>query len=232
MQKGCLDLNNGSVEGVILSSIPFLDKGKILTVFSNSLGLVRFIIKGLCSKKSHILTWIEPFSQVEMCYQKHRSDLLKLTDIHPIDTHLDLRKRLSSLNAASQICKSLLHSQLPEKPSPPLYSLLTLYLKQIPLFEDPSSLVLSFYLKLLKQEGLIHLTENCSACTEAKASFLHMGEGFCKTHRPLPAQYFSEEHWKMLMTLLHAQNFAALKGVLPSALLMEQIQEYFREQLR
>lgn len=206
-----------STSGIILRTIPYQDSARILTVFSKTSGLMSFFIKGLSPKKSHLTSLTEPFNEVEIHYKKGRTDLHLITDLSSIHSHPDLRLRLSSLQAAGKLLHAVLSSQLPGKPAESLYRLLSLYLKNIPHFDNPHILTTSFYLKLLKHEGSLSLSASCSSCEQTNARFLHEGESFCPAHAPKTAHPFSKEDWTLLHLLTHAQTFDLLKTLpLPS----------------
>ncbi len=219
---------DNAICGVILRTIPYQDTARILTVFSACSGVMSFFIKGLSQKKSHLLSLTEPFNEVEIHYRKGRSDLLFLTDLSGINSNPHLRERLSSLKAASKLTEAILHSQLPGKPASPLYLLLTLYLKHIPFFEDPSILTTSFYLKLLRHEGLLVLSPACGICN-ARASFLDAGESFCSLHASKNAHRFSQEEWSLLETLAHAGHFESLKKLHLPAHFPTWAEQYLKE---
>ncbi len=145
-----------SVKAIVLRALPFKDNQKILTLFSDSLGVTSMILKGLTSKKNCTLTFSQPFCEAEFLFSKGNSELLKFQDGSILDLHLPLRSSLNFLKTASSMVNAILRSQLPGKPSPELYSLLSSFLKQVPLFSFQETLLSCFYLKVLKHEGSYH----------------------------------------------------------------------------
>lgn len=153
-----------TAEGIVLRSFVYKEKERILTLFTKEFGLVSIIVKRLSTKNYGMLALVSPLSCGEFIFTKGNndrgnSDLYRFYDGTLLDEHLFLRTDWRHLETAGALAMALLHSQMPEKPAPLLYSLFVSYLKQIPFFEDPSSLLASFYLKVLHHEGLLPQTE-------------------------------------------------------------------------
>lgn len=147
-------MQHKTTSAIILRSIPFKDHQKIVTAFSKELGLISIIVKGLSSKKFFKLAFCESFCEAELVISKNRGDLFTLNDGSILDLHLPLRQELRYLYTASSMTKAILDSQLPEKPSSLLYTLLSMCLHQIPTFPCLNTLLACFYLKTLKNEGV------------------------------------------------------------------------------
>ncbi len=141
------------VEGIVLRVTPYKDRHRIVTLFTSQAGMISLLAKKVSTPEKMAL--LSPFSRIEALYFKKQSDLCLLKDGTLIDGHLFLRDKWSYLETAGKMAQILLHSQLPGKSSPLLYALFKMCLKQLPQFEDPSSLLLFFYLKLLTHEGIL-----------------------------------------------------------------------------
>ncbi|NGX59326.1 MAG: DNA repair protein RecO [Chlamydiae bacterium] len=192
-------------EGLVLRSIDYKDRQKIITLFTPTRGLISLIVKNITRKKSHLLTLTSPFTQAEYHFSIRRSELYTYCDGTPINTHLNLRENLTHLKAAILLAKALLTSQLPNKPAPDLYLLLLTYLKYLPTFADPTSLTASFYLKLLKHDG--HLSPS---------------------HREPP---FTPNEWNELLPLLTTRNITTLRQITTSPDLHHQIETHFHKKI-
>jgi DNA repair protein RecO len=160
---------------------------------------VSMIVKGLSKKKPIFTSLTEPLCEVEFVYTKGSSDLLKFQDGTLIDPHLNLREKYSFLQTALEMAQAVLKSQMPEKPSPLLYALFSSFLKQIPYFSFPDSLLGSFYLKFLKHEGHFN----------SAAPF-----------RPDMLQ-----DWHLVLQLCEAHSFHQLKEIKISPQLLQKIKE-------
>lgn len=140
-------------EGVILQSLDFQDYHQILTVFTRDEGLVKLITKRSYGKRQG--TFTTPLTQAEFIYKAGNAEIFKCQEVSIIHQHLGLRQNLVTLEAACEILKAILLTQLLHATAPQLYALLVLYLTRMPLFEDPHAITASFRLKLLKHEGLL-----------------------------------------------------------------------------
>lgn len=145
-----------SMKAIVLRSLLFKDNQKILTLFSDVSGVTSMILKGLTSKKSCTIAFSQPFCEAEFLFSKGHSELLRFHEGSILDLHLSLRNSLSFLKTASSMINAIIRSQLPGKPSPELYALLSSFLKQVPLFVSQETLLGCFYLKILKHEGSYH----------------------------------------------------------------------------
>ena len=205
-------------EGIVLRSLDYKDNQRIITLFTPQ-GLLSLIVKGLNSRNTQLTTLTSPFSQGEFLFKRGRSDLLSFLDGSLIDSHLFLREQLSSIETASALSKVILTSQLAGKCSFELYALFCCYLKQIPSFASPSSLLASFQLKLLTHEGLLLLSKHCNRCKAKDAHFLSKGESLCQDHPLEEAFSFSPEEWDYLIQLQEAKQFSVLRRlILPNQL--------------
>jgi DNA repair protein RecO (recombination protein O) len=206
-------------EGIVLRSLDFKERQKIITVFTLESGVISLIFKSAAGSFVPLTT---PFCHAEFIYTKGRGDLFRFQDGSLIDPHLKLRQGLRHLNAAGELTNLIYTSQLPGAPSPVLYSLFLSFFKQIPSFEDPTALILSFRLKMLKVEGRLALTSHCSHCSKA-ALILQKGESLCPAHAPSHLHRFSPDHWEILHKLAHARNFDELRFCLTDKILKEKL---------
>lgn len=192
-------------EGLVLRSIDFRDRQKILTLFTPTMGMISLIVKGINRKKSHLLTLTSPFTRGEYLFRISRSDLYTFQDGTPLATNNSLRENLNHIEAAILLSKALLKSQMPEKPAPALYKLTTTYLEHLPTFDDPTPLTASFLLKLLKHEGHLALD--------------HVSPSF------------TQNDWKVVSILSELRTIKKLKETSVSSSLHDKITSLFEKSL-
>jgi len=190
--------------GIVLKSFDYQEKARILTLFSKEEGVLSLIVKKISTQSPHLLSLSTPFCEGEYSYLKKRSDLYLFQEGIVLTPHLTLRNRLSSLRAASHLAQLVLSSQMPGQSSPFLYLLFSSYLKQLPLFEDPFSLVSSFEIKLLIHEGLM------------------------PSHRD---PFFSQEEWSLLVDLAEVRSFTALKKLKVEETMQKKVREYTKTKM-
>jgi hypothetical protein len=192
------------VDGIVLRTTLYKETHRIITLFTAEAGLISFMAKRVKTPEKMVL--LSPFSQIEVIYRKKLSDLYLFKDGSLITDNLFLREKWDYLETAGKMAQIILHSQLPGKPAPLLYALFTACLKQIPHFEEPTCLLLLFYLKLLTHEGLLSLDD--------RGSF------------PIP---LSAKEWDVMMELANNRSFKALqkrKGLTP---LLQQLEKNLKE---
>jgi DNA repair protein RecO len=214
-----------STLGIVLRSLDYKDSQRIITAFT-PIGRISIIVKGI-TRRSALLALTTPFCEAEFVFRRSRSDLLLFLDGTVIDNHLLLRGRLSSLETAGSLAHAILSSQLEGKSSADLYQLFRFYLKQIPSFESPASLLASFQLKLLSYEGLLALSSQCNRCLKASV-FLSKGECLCAAHPLEDGFEFSPEEWPLLLQLEQAKQFSALRALTLDAPLCQKIDVFFK----
>jgi DNA repair protein RecO (recombination protein O) len=198
-------MSEEKTNGIVLRSTDYKDRQRIITLFSHEAGLISLVIKGISRRNTRLLALSTPFCEGEFLFRRGTSDLMRFTDGTILNEHLILRHQLSHLQTAGSLCQSILTSQLPGKSAPHLYLLFKTYLNTITTFDDPTPLLASFQLKLLKHEGILSFEET------------HL------TFTP------SEQH--TLNTLLNAQQFTTLRTLSLPSPLTEKITTLFKTSL-
>ncbi len=220
------------VEGIVLRAFDYKERQRIITLFTQEAGIISLIIKEISKKNFRLLSLSTPFSQVEIQFKKGRSDLFHYIDGTIIDEHLRLRQQYAYLQTAGSLAQGILQSQLPGKPAPFLYLLFRSFLKQVPLFDNHATLLASFRLKLLRHEGLLALSPECTHCVDAPARFLLRGESVCSFHQGSSGIGFNEEEWRILNHLESTQQFSTLHSLKIPPHFPDLIAACFRDRLR
>ncbi len=133
--------------GLLLQSIPYLGRKKILKIFTPEQGLVSLF--------AHT-AFLTPFCLAEWVYHKSSKEMQVLQDAKLIDPLLHLRENYKTLSCAGAMAHDLLRTQLPGKAAPDLFELALYYLRNLP--KAPDLLADSFRLKLLLHEGVLSST--------------------------------------------------------------------------
>jgi DNA repair protein RecO (recombination protein O) len=199
-------------QGLVLRFVDYKGSQRIVTVFTEKNGLISLIVKGLGGKRSDLFLLTSPLTLAEFHCVSGRGELYRFKDATILSTHLELREQLPHLQAAGDICLGLLKTQLPGKPAPALYQLTLSYIKRIPAFKDPKALVASFFLKLLKHEGVLSERENCIYCN-APVTHLSDHEMVCALHANVQSTFLSEEERRQFFVLLEARGFSILETI-------------------
>ncbi|HNA61718.1 MAG TPA: DNA repair protein RecO [Rhabdochlamydiaceae bacterium] len=175
-------MHDEHTEGIVLKSILYKDHDRIVTLMTLEAGLISILAKRV--KTPEKMTLLSPFSQIELIYQRKKSDLYTFKDGSLLSDHLKLREKWDYLDIAGKMGNLILTTQLPGKPAPLLYTLFIACLKQLPYFEDPMTLLLLFHLKLLTHEGMLSW----------------------EIPGPLPPQ-----HWEVLKELALSRSFKSVQ---------------------
>jgi DNA repair protein RecO (recombination protein O) len=223
-------MHEAKTEGIVLRSQDYKERHRIITLFSPQ-GLISLIVRGISRKNASLLALTTPFSHGEYLYRQGRSELLQFHDGTLLDDHFILRQNLKSLQAAGALASAILTSQMTGKPAPALFLLYKSYHNQVPHFDDPTPLLASFYLKLLKYEGLLTISPHCAHCEAPSARFLYDGESLCSQHRAQGALPFSSPEWETLLSLDTAQQFSTLRTLPLPLLLLQKIQTLFHSRI-
>lgn len=139
-------------EGIILHTLDFRDYDKIVSAFTAEHGVLKFVAHKANAAKRGLK--VLPLTKADIIYMTTQSELYKLKDLSPIAQYLSLRQNFEYLQAACELLKCVLRTQLPQKPAPELYGLLCAYLDKIPKVSNPALIEASFRLKLLRHEGI------------------------------------------------------------------------------
>jgi DNA repair protein RecO (recombination protein O) len=218
------------IEGIVLRSQDYKEAHRIITLFTPE-GLLSLIVRGISRKNTRLLSLTTPFCHGEYHFRRGRSELFSFRDGTVLDDHFDLRGSLASLQTAGALASAILSSQLAGKPAPALFLLYKAYHKQAALFKNPGALLASFYLKLLKHEGLISLSSQCAQCESLQPLLLHEGESLCSHHQALGGFHFSSLEWDFLLALDSASQFSALSNLLIPPTLPTKIHTLFLSQI-
>jgi len=190
--------NLEKTEGIVLSSIEFRDRQRLIKVFTPHFGLMTLIVKGISKKAYHLISLTSLLTRGEFLFSKGRGEIFRFIEGTTLDMHLPLREDLCNLNVAGKLVHTILRSQFPGKPSPRLYALFVSYLTQLPSFIEKETILYSFYLKMLKHEGLLP-----------------------------SSSLFDPKDWKIVDILLSTRTFAAIRNISISDVLKKRIEEVF-----
>lgn len=201
------------IEGVVLHTINFRDYDQILSVFSPELGIEKFFVKG-SFRSSRRGSTPSLLTQCEFVYRQGRGSLLICDEISVLNHYLELRKDFATLQGACNLIRLIQDSQLPGKPAPNLYKLLLKYLEGLRSLLNPKLLLTSFHLKLMRHEGILHLSSFCQTCQQPLSSlYFSEGECFCATHSPKDALHFSTEETGVLYNLTYCRSLKELASL-------------------
>src|SRR5271155_3597842 len=112
-----------STEGIVLQVIKYQEHDQILNVFTSDVGLIKIFASGAILSKNGLRGTHMGLTKVEIIYSQGKNDLHKCREISLLCPYLHIRQNASTLDAALEMAKAMITSQLPHKPSQDLYRL-------------------------------------------------------------------------------------------------------------
>ncbi|MFZ0564770.1 MAG: DNA repair protein RecO [Chlamydiales bacterium] len=189
-------------EGIVLQSTLFKDYDYIVQLFTPE-GLLKLFMKGKKRFQNHAL--ISPLNVGEYLFTQGKSDLFRFHDGTVLKQNLRIRERLEALETAGKLIYAVLRSQWPPRAAPELYFLFRLLLEKIPTLKCSQPLIPLFLLKVLKHEGVLQLTNHCSACGNP-ANYRFGGACYCQNHAPQQAISFTSQEEEQLQQIANSRS--------------------------
>lgn len=217
-------------EALTLTSIPFQDFDRILTLFSKEHGQIKLIIKGANRPKSNRLIFCQPLTHASYVLRKKRGNFYQFVEGKLIDPFLELRESYDHLTASFDLTEGLSKVYMDQHPSPDLFALLKSYLKHMPQSQTPHVFVSSFYLKVLLYEGCLTLKKKCSKCNrEADSLYFCYKDYFCSYCCSIRNLKFTQKELQSLFDLVKERSFEKLKTQTQPLTLSEKIRTLYAQ---
>lgn len=216
-------------EGMVLQATPYQDHHHIISIFSQTMGVVRCFVRGTIRPRHHSHALVTPLVRGDFLLQNREGTLFRLQDGRVTEPYLGLRDRSDRLQAACKIARALIGTQLPGKPAPALYQLATAYFDQLnKVKERAEQLLSSFYLKLMRHEGVLPLSAICCACDQ-EATPIHLASAgpYCPKCAPAEALPFLPTEWSHLERLAMVRSFAELLKEASPPLFEQKVKKLF-----
>jgi DNA repair protein RecO len=140
--------------GIVLKTTPFEESSKISSLFTYELGLIHILTKKLSTKRLDIHQGTSPLVEGVYHLKQGKSELYKLEDVTLVAQHDGIKTDFKRLQVGIEMLSSLEKSQLKHKCAPLLFVLLSKFLKELEKTTDPERLLVCFYFKVLRHEGL------------------------------------------------------------------------------
>lgn len=140
--------------GIVLKTTPFEESSKLSSLFTYELGLIHILTKKLSPKRLDIHQGTSPLVEGVYHLKQGKSELYKLEDVTLLAQHEGIKTEFKRLQVGIEMLSSMEKSQMKHKCAPLLFILLSKFLKELEKTADPERLLMCFYLKLLRHEGL------------------------------------------------------------------------------
>jgi DNA repair protein RecO (recombination protein O) len=218
-------------EGIVLKAIAFKEQDKIITLFTRDAGLLKLYVRGthLRAPSQNVLT--QPLTVGEYFFTEGRGELFHFYDGSIVEQNLHLRTSLEALQLADKMIGALHASQLPEKPAPALYQLISHFLRKIDDTVKHQSVLSTFLLKILSHDGVLQARLFCSTCQKPleKQRLRYAGESFCASHAPHDALPLTIEEEGALLNLAQIRSFQEISTIVFSEELSAKVERLFNQ---
>ncbi len=143
--------------GIILRVTPYKERGEIILLFSEELGLISAVVS---TSKKNPTQWLEPFVVIRGKFKERKGELFQTQEIDGTRWFLGLREKPSALRTLRSMAKTLSKRIESESPSPLLYKLFLKIVEALENGNDPETMEGLFLVKLALHEGLLgHIGE-------------------------------------------------------------------------
>ncbi len=153
--------------GLVLKTFPFKESSLIVSIFSDRLGKIKLMVKGVRRPKSRICGAMEPFNLDEIIFHKREyKEMYNLSDAVVIDDFEDIRKDPRRVNAALVLCEFYEKTLPSEERDGQAFALLLSFLKKLRNVDESAvrSLVVSQLLKAFSGAGIMPHLDDCVRC--------------------------------------------------------------------
>lgn len=148
---------------VVLKRKNFGEADSLVTVFSKNHGKLKILAKGSRKIKSRFMGHIEPFSLVKISVVSGRSfEILTGSQVH--ESFRKLKEDLKNLPLGNLILEVTDFVSCEKQSSPQVFNLLSKTLSSNLWHKDPETLVLFFFVNLLKLLGFSPHLDSCLKC--------------------------------------------------------------------
>ena len=150
-------------QGVVLRTIKLGEADRIITLVTKERGKVRAVAKGVRKTESKFGGRLEPVSHVALQCYEGRGELDIVTQAESIDPFRKIREDFDRLRRAVSMLEAVDHIAQEGEANPRLYQMLVGALRSLEK-RDSTSIVASFFWKLLAFEGVQPVLDECVSC--------------------------------------------------------------------
>lgn len=153
------------VDAVVLRHQDWGEADRILTLYSQELGKIRALAKGVRKMRSRKAGHLEPFTRASLLLAQGR-DLLLITQAEASELYLPMREDLVRIGYASYVVELLDRFSYEEGQNAGLFRLLVNTLSRLAQESEPAFAVRYYEIRLLDLVGFRPQLFHCAACGE------------------------------------------------------------------
>lgn len=208
--------------GVILRAINIREADRILEIYTDELGKVRAVAKGVRKIQSRLAGHLEPFTYVDLMLAQGRGDLPTITGARALEHYQSIRKDLNRVAVASFLAELVSRLTPDNQASRRFPVLLRESFKMLDAGYDPVNVGSYYEWKMLGAAGWEPQVKQCVACHErlypqGLGFSLDLGGVLCKNcvHQDREVIQVSPELVKLLRCYAD-RPFTDIEGLLVS----------------
>jgi DNA repair protein RecO (recombination protein O) len=155
------------IEAFVIRTTRMTESSRVVTLFSDSMGLVKGVAKGVGRPKSKMSGVFELFNLIEaMLYKKETAELGTIGSAAVLDSYNGLTKEARKFGFGSAWCEILMKTLAPEEARPKLYGLTSELFKTMAESDEGKAgpIFWGGLVKLLGIEGYAPRLEKCISC--------------------------------------------------------------------
>lgn len=152
-------------EAIVLKTADFQEYDKVVTLYTQKLGKVRAVVKGVRKPTSKLAASLGLFTHLNISlFGKRPRELYRLTQTDIIRFHHRLREDVHRLTYGSLFIELLNRATGDNEPDPELFEFCSGYLNGIEKQTDLGSFTLIYLIKLLQITGFSPYLSGCVVC--------------------------------------------------------------------
>ncbi len=177
-------------EAVVLRAWKLGEADRIVSVHTRSHGKVRAVAKGVRRTRSKFGSRLEPLAHVAIQLYRGRGDLDTVTQVETLERFAALRSDPARFARAESMLEVVENLAPEREPDPELHVMLVRALATLDA-DDSALVVPAFFLKVLAQQGLQPLLDECISCgADGPIASFDLADGGvlcenCRRGRPL-----------------------------------------------
>ncbi len=150
--------------GVVLRGTNLKEADRILEIYSDQLGKVRAVAKGVRKIKSRLAGHLEPFTYVDLMFAQGRGDLPTVTGAKALEHFAGLRRNLKAVAAASYLAELVGRLTPDGQASRRFPTLLRAALRALDAGHDPKQIVSYYEWQAVGVAGWEPSLRTCASC--------------------------------------------------------------------
>lgn len=159
-----MDDRNYKLEALVLSSFPYGEADRIVSVFSRERGRQSILARGALKPKNSLRGLCQPPRYCRLEVAKSRGSLDILTQGELLEPYLTIHNDLVNIAYCSYISELLIAGMPEQKPQEDVFLLALAAFTLLELGENPPLALIVFQLRYLKYLGLFPRLDKCDLC--------------------------------------------------------------------